>query len=338
MRVRGISEKLNQNSWLWFSVILALGFLSAIVLGVFATTWIDCLRSCFNIGHKHCTFVKLLTGSWRVSYSILILAFLSVGLVFSIVKGLRRLMLTRSMMARAEPVSLQRFPRLKSAIEKSLGSSEDVMLVRSPAPICFTKGFLHPRIILSTQMGKELTSEELEAVLLHEASHLRRRDPLRRLVAELIQDFLFFIPFVRIVGSKFRASQEITADRYVTSVTDRPVELARAIVKVASNIQANLVVPFSSQETLNDRVRRLVGLPKRPKGRLRVFSVILSLALMITVYLLPLAVGYAAEREIRRSDACNFCSTHTTTITRVATISNSSMKGAAPNYICNLGQ
>lgn len=338
MRARSISEKLNQNSWLWFSVILGLGLLSAIVLGLFATKWIGFLRSCFNLTHKDCFFVTQLKSSWRVSYSILILTFLSSGLIFSIIKGLRRLILTRSLMARAEPVSLQRFPRLRSAIEKSLGSSENVMLVRSPVPICFVKGFLSPRIVVSTQIGKELTPEEFESVLLHEASHLKRRDPLRRLLAELIQDFLFFIPFVRIVGRKFRDSQEIMADWYATSVTGRPVELARAIVKVASNIQANLVAPFSSQETLNDRVRRLVGLPVKPKGRLRVFSAVFSLALMIAVYLSPLAVGYAAEREAGKAGACHYCVSHNATITRVTTVGNSSARGMAPNNTCNLGK
>mgnify|MGYP001614028150 CR=1 FL=1 len=338
MRTKRISEKLNQNSWLWFSVILVLGLLSATVLGLFATKWIGFLKSCFNLTHKDCFFVTQLKSSWRVSYSILILAFLSAGLIFSLVKGLRRLVLTRSLMARAEPVSLQRFPQLKSAIEKSLGTIKDVVLVRSPVPICFVKGFLSPRIILSTQMGKGLTPEELESVLLHEASHLKRRDPLRRLVAELVQDFLFFIPFVRIVGSKFRDSQEITADRYATSVTGRPVDLARAIVKVASNIQANLAVPFSSQETLDTRVRRLVGLPEKPKGRLRIFSAVLSLAFMIAVYLSPLAIGYAAEKEAGKAGACHFCVSHNTTVTRVATVSNTSAKGTSSGITCNLGK
>lgn len=338
MRTKRISEKLNQNSWLWFSVILVLGLLSATVLGLFATKWIGFLKSCFNLTHKDCFFVTQLKSSWRVSYSILILTFLSAGLIFSLVKGLRRLVLTRSLMARAEPVSLQRFPQLKSAIEKSLGTIKDVVLVRSPVPICFVKGFLSPRIILSTQMGKGLTPEELESVLLHEASHLKRRDPLRRLVAELVQDFLFFIPFVRIVGSKFRDSQEITADRYAASVTGRPVDLARAIVKVASNIQANLAVPFSSQETLDTRVHRLVGLPEKPKGRLRIFSAVLSLALMIAVYLSPLAIGYAAEKEADKAGACHFCVSHNTTVTRVATVSNPSVKGISSGNTCNLGK
>lgn len=46
-------------------------------------------------------------------------------------------------------------------------------------------GWLRPRTLVSTTLARALSASELEVVLAHEGEHVRRRDPLRRLLAGL---------------------------------------------------------------------------------------------------------------------------------------------------------
>ena len=59
-----------------------------------------------------------------------------------------------------------------------------LQVVASDEVLCFCIGLLRPRIVVSTGLVELLDQAELEAVLAHEASHQRRRDPMRLMVAE----------------------------------------------------------------------------------------------------------------------------------------------------------
>lgn len=50
------------------------------------------------------------------------------------------------------------------------------------APVAFTGGLLRPHIFVSDTMIELLSGAELQLLLLHEQSHMRHRDPLRRFI------------------------------------------------------------------------------------------------------------------------------------------------------------
>lgn len=58
--------------------------------------------------------------------------------------------------------------------------------VPSEAPLAITAGLLAPRVYVTTGLLRQLDGPYREAVLAHERAHVRRRDPLARLVAELL--------------------------------------------------------------------------------------------------------------------------------------------------------
>lgn len=59
------------------------------------------------------------------------------------------------------------------------GRGVTVQMLRSDALTAFTAGLLRPRIYASEGLVRSFTHEQLQAVLLHEHEHARRRDPLR---------------------------------------------------------------------------------------------------------------------------------------------------------------
>lgn len=136
-------------------------------------------------------------------------------------------------------------------------------LLPSDAGQAFTLGIWRPRIFLTAGLIDSLSEEELRAVLLHEAAHLKARDPFRLAVVRFLTDALWFIPLARTLRETFLRMAELEADQTALTAGGEAVELASAIVKTA---QAKVgpvpaVSPaLDSPSFLEERVERLLGL------------------------------------------------------------------------------
>ncbi len=86
------------------------------------------------------------------------------------------------------------------------------ILFDAARPQAFCAGLLSARIYVSTGALAALASEELDAVLAHEAHHARFRDPLRIFFARILSDSLFFLPVLRRLCDRYAALAELAAD------------------------------------------------------------------------------------------------------------------------------
>ncbi len=77
----------------------------------------------------------------------------------------------------------------------------------------FTYGIWRPRIVVSTGLVETVTSEELVAVLHHEDSHVRNRDPLKVLALRTWAAAFFLLPVVGSLFDRILDRQELKADR-----------------------------------------------------------------------------------------------------------------------------
>jgi len=102
------------------------------------------------------------------------------------------------------------------------------------APQAFCAGLLRPRVYLSTGALAQLSREELDAVLAHEAHHARLRDPLRVLLARVLGDALFFLPGVRQLGNRYGALAEMAADQASVRAAGDRAPLASALLAFES--------------------------------------------------------------------------------------------------------
>jgi beta-lactamase regulating signal transducer with metallopeptidase domain len=74
-----------------------------------------------------------------------------------------------------------------------------------------TAGFLRPLIFLPPGW-QSLPADHLRAILLHEAAHVRRKDPLLALVAAIIEAVFWFHPAAWLAGSRVRWFAEMACD------------------------------------------------------------------------------------------------------------------------------
>lgn len=100
--------------------------------------------------------------------------------------------------------------------------------VRGPA----VSGLLRPRIVLPGGIDRMLTREELDAVVLHELTHARRRDNLIRLLYEFALCVLWFHPLVWLAGRRLAVYRELSCDESVTERANGHVLLS-ALAKLA---------------------------------------------------------------------------------------------------------
>lgn len=128
------------------------------------------------------------------------------------------------------PVRLPR--RLARAAERAgIGGRVACFADRCPAAHC--SGLLRPRVWVSTAAVHRLRRTELDAVLSHEAYHLRRRDPLRILIARSLSAALFPVPLMRALHERFEVAKELDADVSALRTVGSRAALAGALYKLA---------------------------------------------------------------------------------------------------------
>lgn len=118
-------------------------------------------------------------------------------------------------------------------------------------------GLLRPRISLPAGIERLLTAPELDAVLLHERTHARRRDNLIRLVYEVAACAFWFHPLVWLAGSRLSLYRELSCDESVVRGA-RGGDLVSALAKLA-NPAETLLLQSGASSFLADRVACLAA-------------------------------------------------------------------------------
>jgi beta-lactamase regulating signal transducer with metallopeptidase domain len=93
-------------------------------------------------------------------------------------------------------------------------------------------GVLRPRISLPLGIDCVLNDRELDAVLIHEVTHAKRRDNLIGLMHEIALCGLWFHPLVWLTGSRLAMFRELSCDDAVIE-SSRGADLVSALAKLA---------------------------------------------------------------------------------------------------------
>jgi beta-lactamase regulating signal transducer with metallopeptidase domain len=153
-----------------------------------------------------------------------------------------------------------------------------------------TLGFLKPVILLPFAMAGQLTTEQVEAILVHELAHIRRNDFLLNLGVTLLEGLFFFNPFTRWFIADLKKEREYCCDDLVLQFRYDPQTYVSALLSVARQAsqdqQARLVVAATGSggnQLLLQRARRILQ-QKRTEERpgARPFA-LLFLTVLITL-------------------------------------------------------
>jgi uncharacterized protein (TIGR03435 family) len=96
-------------------------------------------------------------------------------------------------------------------------------------------GFLRPVLLLPEGIAKSLTPPQLEAVLAHEQSHVRRRDNLTSAFHMLVEALFWFHPLVWWIGAKLVEERERACDEAVLARGNEPQIYAEGILNVCKS-------------------------------------------------------------------------------------------------------
>jgi bla regulator protein BlaR1 len=182
-----------------------------------------------------------------------------VGLVFN---TLRLTLAWNSIYRIRQNISNAGFEQTVKRLAKQLNVTKTVQAAFSEwvdVP-CIT-GFIKPIILLPVSITCHLTTDEIEAILLHELAHIKRNDYLLNFLQQVIGILLFFNPFARLVAKTINEERENCCDDIVVRVTGSPFIYAQALLKLEENKQHQwqlaLAATNKKYELLN-RIERIM--------------------------------------------------------------------------------
>ena len=139
-------------------------------------------------------------------------------------------------------------------------------LVRVPMAI----GYLKPVVLLPLGALNGVPAQQMEAILVHELAHIRRRDYLMNIIQSLLEVIFFYHPVVWWLSKNIRIERENICDDIAITITGNTMEFAKALTNIQ---EINLGSPAlaaglsgKNKNRLVNRIRRLAGKPKIQSG------------------------------------------------------------------------
>lgn len=169
------------------------------------------------------------------------------------------------------------------------------VLVSPAAPMPMVVGVWRPKIVLPESPPPSWGRPQWEAVLLHEAAHVARRDPCAGLAQRVAVILFWWCPLVHPLSRRLSELREIICDDCALLGPCDGVAYAETLVESAErllNFRTSLVpvgLHHSARGGLEARITRLLAQEKRPMTKLSLPGKLLGGALLITVGLLTTA-------------------------------------------------
>ncbi len=159
--------------------------------------------------------------------------------------------------------------RAATILQKQVDDFMQAMVLHKPIQVCFSRfvdvpcviGYFKPILLLPVTLTTQLSAREVEAILLHELSHIKHNDYLLNLLQQVISVVLFFNPFAYLLGRMIDEEREKSCDDVVVKLTGAPVIYANALLKLEETRQADLKLALAAtgkKYQLFSRIERLV--------------------------------------------------------------------------------
>lgn len=141
-------------------------------------------------------------------------------------------------------------------------------------------GVLRPYISLPLGIDRLLTDKELDAVLIHEVTHARRRDNLIGLIHEIALCGLWFHPLVWLAGFRLAMFRELSCDDSVIA-SSRGAELITALAKLADPGESRLLRAGAGTFFRHRLSRLKASQPHRARGTADLVLIMIYAAVLL---------------------------------------------------------
>ena len=177
------------------------------------------------------TLQMSLPAQWALYIFLAWAFFAAVGLA-RVARGLWRVRVLKKGCCPLESSALPGLLKPATSRRIALRTSESL---RVPAAL----GFFSPVIVLPAWTLCELSTVELNAVILHEAAHLERWDDWTNLVQKVIRALLFFHPAVWWIDNRLSIEREMSCDDAVLARSPNAQRYAACLVSLAEKTHAH---------------------------------------------------------------------------------------------------
>jgi bla regulator protein BlaR1 len=136
-------------------------------------------------------------------------------------------------------------------------------IVMSPVTI----GYIKPLILVPVAALGNLSPAQLEAILLHELSHIRRHDYLVNLLLTAVHVLLYFNPFVKLFIRAVEMERENCCDELVLQFEYDKVSYASALLQLQKTNHRTPVLAMgaASRSHLLNRIEKIVGIQRKAR-------------------------------------------------------------------------
>ena len=181
------------------------------------------------------------------------------------------------------------------------GAGRVRLLQSDGATMPMTWGVLHPVVLLPATAASWSEAQRRD-VLLHELAHVRRRDCLTQLVAQLACALYWFHPLAWIAARRLHAEREHACDDAVLGAGSRPSDYASHLLDVAREMRIGTGAPFAAvamarRAQLTERLLAVLD-PERRRGTLSPRHALAAGAAAAAI-----ALGVAAMAPLREAQA-----------------------------------
>jgi bla regulator protein blaR1 len=155
-------------------------------------------------------------------------------------------------------------------------------IVKSPV----TVGYIKPIILLPVAALNNLSVQQVEAVLLHELSHIKRYDYLVNFIISIIHTVLYFNPFVKQFMKSIETERENCCDQLVLQFGYDKVGYASALLtleKISAHSQV-LAIAATGKNYLLNRIEKIVGMEKKKGFQMKQFAGVLAALFCIVAF------------------------------------------------------
>lgn len=214
---------------------------------------------------------------------------------------------------RSEVLDDPAWQRLLARCRRELGLRREVVLLVSdartmpmtwgclpavgPLPGAFPGVFPGPRVLLPAE-AEAWPRDRRRAVLLHELAHVKRRDCLSQLIAQLACCVHWFNPLIWLASHRMLIERERACDDRVLEAGERPSDYAQHLLEVARATRSPLLtggagIAMARRSAMEGRLLAVLD-EKRSRRALSRTAVALAAALLAAV-VVPVAMLEAGE-------------------------------------------
>ncbi len=154
-----------------------------------------------------------------------------------------------------------------------------------------TSRFIKPIILLPVSFISQLSSQQVEAILVHELYHIRRHDYLINICMSCFRAIFFFNPFAHLFYKELARERELACDDGVLELGFTPDLYAETLYSLEKFRQPSpgfsLAADGNKPWLLMERIRRVLGKPELRQNRFSPLIIISALIALSLIMLRP---------------------------------------------------